>query len=56
VPAPIARIAGRERGHLLVQAGSREDLQTFLDAWEPGLSTAQLSQVRWGLDVDPLDL
>jgi primosomal protein N' (replication factor Y) len=56
VPAPIARIAGRERGHLLVQAGSREDLQKFLDAWEPGLSTTQLSQVRWGLDVDPLDL
>jgi len=56
VPAPIARIAGRERGHLLVQAGAREDLQNFLDAWEPRISNAQLSQVRWGFDVDPLEL
>jgi len=56
VPAPIARIAGRERGHLLVQASSREDLQSFLDAWEPCISNAQVTQVRWGLDVDPLDL
>ena len=47
VPAPIARIAGRERGHLLVQAASREELQRFLDDWEPRLAGPQASQVRW---------
>jgi primosomal protein N' (replication factor Y) len=56
VPAPIARVAGRERGHLLVQAATREALQRFLDAWEPAIAQAQPGQVRWTLDVDPLDL
>ena len=56
VPAPIARVAGRERGHLLVQSAAREDLQRFLDDWEPQLSTADSSKVRWALDIDPLDL
>jgi primosomal protein N' (replication factor Y) len=56
VPAPIARVAGRERGHLLVQAASREELQRFLDDWEPHLERAHAAQVRWVLDVDPLDL
>ncbi len=56
MPAPVARIAGRERGHLLVQSGSREELQRFVDAWEPHLSGPDASHVRWALDVDPLDL
>jgi len=56
VPAPVARIAGRERGHLLVQSTSREELQRFLDAWQPQLSQAHMGRVRWALDVDPLDL
>jgi primosomal protein N' (replication factor Y) len=56
VPAPIARVAGRERGHLLVQAASRDELQCFLDDWEPHLTRAHAAQVRWALDVDPLDL
>jgi primosomal protein N' (replication factor Y) len=56
VPAPIARVAGRERGHLLVQAASREELQRFLDDWEPRIARVQAGQVRWALDVDPLDL
>jgi primosomal protein N' (replication factor Y) (superfamily II helicase) len=56
VPAPIARIAGRERGHLLVQAASRDELQRFLDNWEPRFAPTSAAQVRWALDVDPLDL
>ena len=56
VPAPIARVAGRERGHLLVQAAARDELQRFLDAWEPAIAAAPAGQVRWALDVDPLDL
>ena len=56
VPAPVARIAGRERGHLLVQSASRDELQRFVDAWTPYLSGREARRVRWALDVDPLDL
>jgi primosomal protein N' (replication factor Y) len=56
VPAPVARIAGRERGHLLVQSTSRDELQRFVDAWTPHLSGREARRVRWALDVDPLDL
>ncbi|MCC7546878.1 MAG: primosomal protein N' [Burkholderiales bacterium] len=52
VPPPIARVAGRERAQLLVQAQARADLQRFLDAWTPHLSDRT---VRWSLDVDPLE-
>jgi len=55
VPASVARVAGRERGHLLVQSGSRNELQRFVDAWAPCLSTREARRVRWALDVDPLD-
>jgi primosomal protein N' (replication factor Y) len=56
VPPPVERVAGRERGHLLVQAQSRAELQRFLDAWHPMLGRGQARSVRWSLDVDPLDL
>jgi len=56
VPPAVARVAGRERGHLLVQSPSREALQRFLDAWLSRLVRADSSRVRWVLDVDPLDL
>jgi primosomal protein N' (replication factor Y) len=56
VPAPVARIAGRERGHLLVQSASRDELQRFVDAWTPHLGGREARRVRWALDVDPLDL
>jgi primosomal protein N' (replication factor Y) len=56
VPAPVARVAGRERGHLLVQSASREEMQRFVDAWVPHLSGREARRVRWALDVDPLDL
>jgi primosomal protein N' (replication factor Y) len=56
VPPPIERVAGRERGHLLVQARSRGELQRFLDGWHPRLAEGKSRSVRWSLDVDPLDL
>jgi primosomal protein N' (replication factor Y) len=52
VAPAIARVAGRERAHLLVQADSRAQLQRFLDAWVPQLAERS---VRWSLDVDPLE-
>jgi primosomal protein N' (replication factor Y) len=56
VPATPARVAGRYRWHLLVQADSRMALQRFLGAWRPRLVQGRSSRVRWALDVDPLDL
>jgi len=55
IPAPMARLAGRERGQLLVQAESRRALQQFLQHWMAALLAHKGRQVRWALDVDPLD-
>jgi primosomal protein N' (replication factor Y) len=56
VPPAIERVAGRERGQLLVQAAARADLQRFLSAWRPALSDSVSRSVRWSLDVDPLEV
>ncbi len=56
VPPAIERIAGRERGQLLVQAAARGDLQRFLTAWWPRLSDPASRRVRWSLEVDPLEV
>lgn len=55
VPASMARLAGRERAQLLVQADSRRELQAFLSRWNVSLSTLKAKQLRWSIDVDPLD-
>lgn len=55
VPAAMARLAGRERAQLLVQADTRRALQTFLRHWNAELQAIKARQVRWSLDVDPLD-
>jgi primosomal protein N' (replication factor Y) len=56
VPPAIERVAGRERGQLLVQAAGRGELQRFLSAWWPRLSDAASRSVRWSLEVDPLEV
>jgi primosomal protein N' (replication factor Y) len=56
VAAAVARVAGRERGQLLVQSTSRDELQRFLDAWELQIAKIDSGRVRWALDVDPLEL
>jgi primosomal protein N' (replication factor Y) len=53
VPAPMARLAGRWRGQLLLQSAQRSDLQRLLQHWLPGL---QSRRVRWSIDVDPVDV
>jgi primosomal protein N' (replication factor Y) len=55
VPAPMARLAGRERAQLLVQSNARRDLQRFLHHWNAALAGLKARQVRWSIDVDPLD-
>lgn len=57
VPAPMERRAGRYRAQLLVQANARAPLHRLLSLWV--LQLEQLPggrQVRWSLDVDPIDL
>lgn len=57
MPAPMPLRAGRHRGQLLIESGSRRDLHAALQPWS--LLLAQLPsarKVRWSLDVDPIDL
>mgnify|MGYP002684716857 CR=1 FL=1 len=55
--APMERRAGRYRGQLLLQAGSRRELQQILPAWRESIDGIESQRrVRWSLDVDPVDL
>jgi primosomal protein N' (replication factor Y) len=57
-PAPslMHRLKGQERGQLLVQSDSRPRLHHFLDRWLALLRTGRSSDIRWTVDVDPLDV
>jgi primosomal protein N' (replication factor Y) len=53
----MERRAGFYRAQLLVQSGDRKALHPFLDRWLDAIDTLKLArQVRWSLDVDPVDL
>jgi primosomal protein N' (replication factor Y) len=58
VPPPIARVAGVERMHMLVESRSRAALQRLLGAWLPLLTPLGKEKahrvLRWAVDVDPL--
>ncbi|HRY15299.1 MAG TPA: primosomal protein N' [Candidatus Competibacteraceae bacterium] len=56
-PAPMERRAGRYRAHLLIQAVERQALHRFLGRWTPLLREVRTDrQVRWSLDIDPMEL
>ncbi len=55
VPAAMPKRAGYHRAQLLVQAPQRKTLQIFLHAWKPLLDALPAKQVRWSMEVDPLD-
>lgn len=55
VPMTLARLAGRSRAHVLAQSRSRRGLQHFLAQWSRGLYGIKLPQIRWHLDVDPIE-
>jgi len=55
VPMTLARLAGRERAQVLAQAPSRRALQAFLGEWSQGLYAMKTRNVRWHLDVDPIE-
>jgi primosomal protein N' (replication factor Y) len=58
VPPPVARVAGVERLHMLLESRSRAALQRFLAAWVPRLTPLARNKtqrvLRWAVDVDPL--
>jgi primosomal protein N' (replication factor Y) (superfamily II helicase) len=55
VPHVITRRADFERAQLLVQSASRPALQEFLRAWSERLFASAPRNVRWHLDVDPIE-
>jgi primosomal protein N' (replication factor Y) len=55
IPAAMPKRANHYRAQLLVQADTRRALQDFLRLWKPLLDAIQTKQIRWSLDVDPLE-
>ena len=57
MPAPMPLRGGRHRGQLLLEARQRSPLHAVLRPWAALLAKLPTArQVRWSLDVDPIDL
>ena len=57
MPAPMPVRAGRQRGQLLLEAPRRALLHAVLRPWWLALhALPEARQVRWSVDVDPIDL
>ncbi len=56
VPASVPRVAGYSRAQVLIQAHSRRALQVFLKRWIALLSGERRANVRWSIDVDPVQV
>ncbi|AYH46192.1 primosomal protein N' [Azoarcus sp. DN11] len=57
VPMRLTRLARRERAQLLVETDERGPLQAFLVHWIEVLRAQRTPrELRWQLDVDPLDV
>ena len=56
VPAPIFKQSGLFRGQVLVQSNSRPKMRKFLTKWLRDIETLNEKQVRYAIDVDPLDV
>jgi primosomal protein N' (replication factor Y) len=55
VPHLLTRRANLERAQLVMQSGSRQALQEYLRALSHRLFESPPRQVRWHLDVDPIE-
>ncbi|HQS56760.1 MAG: primosomal protein N' [Gallionellales bacterium 35-53-114] len=55
VAAAMPRRANHIRVQLLVQSDARKSLQQFLRKWQPLLEAIPAKQLRWSVDVDPLE-
>ena len=57
IPAPMPLRAGMHRAQVLLSALERSRLQQFLPGWIETLrALPSARQVRWSVDVDPIDL
>jgi primosomal protein N' (replication factor Y) len=57
MPAPMAKRAGMQRAQLLLEADTRAALHAALTPMLRQLYALRSArQVRWSLDVDPVDL
>lgn len=57
MPAIMARVAGRYRVQMIIQAAQRAGLHTVLSQLRPMVDTFDNKQkIRWSLDVDPMDM
>jgi primosomal protein N' (replication factor Y) len=55
IPAAMPKRANHHRVQLLVQSDARKKLQDFLRSWKPRLDAIPTKQIRWSLDIDPLE-
>jgi primosomal protein N' (replication factor Y) len=55
VPNVLTRRAGLERAQLVVQSSSRPALQSFVADLSEKLFAQARRDVRWHLDVDPIE-
>ena len=55
VPHVITRLAGNERAQLVMQSSSRPALQDYLAGLTDSLFANAARDVRWHLDVDPIE-
>ncbi|MBL8515340.1 MAG: primosomal protein N' [Betaproteobacteria bacterium] len=56
LPAALAKKGGWERAQVLVQSPSRTALHRLLAPWRAVLAAELPRQVRWALDVDPMEV
>ena len=56
VPMTITRLMNVERAQLMVESPSRRALQAFLTGWGAWLHANAPRNLRWHLEVDPLDI
>lgn len=55
VPLTLARLNGWERAQVLLQSHSRRALQQHLRVWVEALYATKAGNVRWHVDVDPVE-
>lgn len=55
LPAAMPKRANHYRAQLLVQGDKRKSLQAFLREWKPILDALPANNLRWSLDIDPLE-
>jgi primosomal protein N' (replication factor Y) len=55
IPMTMTRVANMDRAQLLVESVSRPALQAFLKEWIAALRALK-SRVKWGVEIDPMDI